>query len=243
MGRRARRREETAERLMSERLASVSLLHFNDGAPLSEGRVQLAARTRSQADLISAIQKSDIVFVIGPAGTGKTFIAVSMALSLVSTGLVKKIVLTRPAIEAHGERIGYLPGTLNEKMDPFVQPLYDVLFTRIGRAAVSRMLRNGMIEIAPLAFMRGRTFSDSIIVMDEAQNATLDQLKMAMTRIGDNSRMIIAGDPDQSDLDERRGGLLSAAERMADAPGVRTVRFSSGEVVRSRIVSEVLRRL
>lgn len=236
---RKRERDETRVRRAVDAAQDVS----QGGTPkLRKGRVK--PRNERQGDLISAIQVSTITFAIGSAGTGKTHVAVSLAIEMYLDGLVDRIILTRPAVEA-GERLGYLPGDMREKIDPYLRPLYDVLFERLGGQVVNAMIRNGQIEICPLGFMRGRTFSNAVVVLDEGQNCTRNQLKMALTRLGDGSKMVVTGDPDrhQCDIDFADSGLASVADDLEGAPGIEIVRFSPEHVVRSDIVRVVLERI
>lgn len=249
MGRRASRKRELEAMVVDEVLDSVSERRSpsrrEGGRGPDRGRRGLNVlqpRNPVQADLISAIEVATIVFAIGAAGTGKTYVAVSKAIEFLASGLADRIILARPAVEA-GERLGFLPGDAREKLDPYMRPLYDVLFERLGGPAVNAMLRTGQIEIAPLAFMRGRTLSNAVVVLDEAQNATRSQLKMALTRLGEGSRMIVTGDPDQSDLGEKESGLLPVSSELAGVPGIETITFGREHVVRSRIVAAVLERI
>lgn len=247
MGRRASRKRELEEHGVARAMAEV-VDRPAAGADCPAGRTvrrphPLRPKNDAQRELISSIEVATVVFAIGAAGTGKTYVAISKAIEFLASGRVDRLILARPAVEAGAERIGFLPGDLRAKMDPYMRPLYDVLFERIGWSAVNAMLRNGKIEIAPLAFMRGRTFSNAAIILDEGQNATRGQLKMALTRLGDGSRMIVTGDPAQSDLMEPDSGLLGVADDLSGTPGIEIVRFDREHVVRSRIVAEVLNRI
>lgn len=199
------------------------------------------AKTPNQEIYMRAIEESNITFGIGPAGTGKTYLAVKAAFKMLATNQVSKIILTRPAVEAEDERIGFLPGDMNEKLHPYLLPLLDIAEETVGRATLATMRTNGQIEIAPLAFMRGRTFSNSVIIIDEGQNASRGQFKMALTRLGEGSKAILTGDPDQSDLEFGKSGLLATAEALCGrVPGVAVVRFGKSDIVRSKIVSDIL---
>jgi phosphate starvation-inducible PhoH-like protein len=189
---------------------------------------------------MDVIDNSVIAFGIGPAGTGKTFIAVRKALEMLAAKKVKKIVLSRPAKEAAGERLGFLPGDMEQKLHPHLMPIYDIIAEAMGPATLKAMMDNGIIEICPLAFMRGRTFNDAVIVLDEMQNATEDQFKMALTRIGERTTAIVTGDPRQSDLPGTQSGLVPTVEKFKDAPSIAVTRFTKEDIVRSPIVSVVL---
>jgi phosphate starvation-inducible PhoH-like protein len=205
------------------------------------GKKILAPKTINQRRYLDCIERNDMVFGIGPAGTGKTYLAVAMAVSALLNKRVARIVLTRPAVEA-GERLGFLPGTLQEKIDPYLRPLYDALFDMVDTEKVEKMLERNTIEIAPLAFMRGRTLNDSFIILDEAQNATPEQMKMILTRQGFGSKMVITGDPTQIDLPGgRRSGLLDAAEVLRGVEGIGFVYFNETDVVRHPLVQRIVK--
>lgn len=198
-------------------------------------------RTQMQGVFIEAMNKYEMVFGLGPAGTGKTFLAVAKAVSAMLEGKVDRIILTRPAVEA-GESLGFLPGNLKEKIDPYLRPLYDALYEMLPADMVDKKLENGEIEIAPLAYMRGRTLSHSIVILDEAQNTTGMQMKMFLTRLGEGSRMIVNGDLTQTDLP--RGvvsGLLDAVKVLKDVPEIAFVEFSEKDVVRHGLVSKIVK--
>ena len=204
-------------------------------------RNAIRARSARQHEYIEAMHASDLVLGTGPAGTGKTYLAVAMAAALLHSRAVSRIVLSRPAVEA-GERLGFLPGDMREKLDPYLRPLYDALYDMLPREKIDRGLQNGAIEIAPLAFMRGRTLSDSVILLDEGQNTTSIQMKMFLTRIGENSRMIITGDPSQIDLPRgEQSGLVEALDVLRDVPGIRHVRFARSDGVRHPLVEHIVR--
>lgn len=202
-------------------------------------------KTDAQRDYRAACLTNEIAFGIGPAGTGKTHIAVSTACEMFENGDVERIILSRPAVEAAGERLGFLPGDMKAKLDPYMLPLYDILAKRIGRGEVDKLIGQGYIELCPLAFMRGRTFDNAVIVLDEMQNATEAQMKMALTRIGENAKCFVTGDPDQTDdlPNGAASGLQPTALALRDAPGIDTVYFSASGVVRSRVVATVLERI
>jgi Phosphate starvation-inducible protein PhoH, predicted ATPase len=202
-------------------------------------------RTDEQGDYLTACMTSDIAFGIGPAGTGKSHIAVSVACEMFENGDVERIILSRPAVEAGDERLGFLPGDMREKLDPYMRPLYDILAKRLGRGEVDKLVTAGHIELCPLAFMRGRTFDNAVVVLDEMQNATERQLKMALTRMGENSKCFVTGDPDQTDdlPNGAMSGLQPVALALRDAPGIDVVYFTAAGCVRSRVVRTVLERL
>lgn len=193
----------------------------------------------NQCLLIEAIATNTLTLAVGPAGTGKTYLAVTAAVEALEAGDVNRILLSRPAIEA-GENLGYLPGTMEEKLQPYLRPLYDALGDRLGGKRLKALLADGSIEIAPIAYMRGRTLNNSFIVIDEAQNCTYGQIKMLLTRLGWHSTMVITGDPDQSDLLTGMSGLADIADRLQPLPGVAVVRLGKGDVVRHPLVGEML---
>jgi len=206
---------------------------------VARGRI-IRPKTLGQLGYIQAIRRSTLVFGIGPAGTGKTYLAMAAATEALITGKVKRIVLTRPAVEA-GERLGFLPGDLEAKFNPYLRPLYDALYEMLGHDDVTAYIDNGNIEIAPLAYMRGRTLNDSIVVLDEAQNTSRAQMKMFLTRLGFNSKMIITGDATQVDLpQDRLSGLLHAQGILAGLKDVAVVRLGAADVVRHRLVADIV---
>jgi phosphate starvation-inducible PhoH-like protein len=195
----------------------------------------------NQRRYLDAIEKYDMVFGIGPAGTGKTYLAVAMAVSALNNKKVNRIILARPAVEA-GERLGFLPGTLQEKVDPYLRPLYDALYDLMDQERVDRYLEKNVIEIAPIAFMRGRTLNDSFIILDEAQNTTSEQMKMFVTRLGFNSKAVITGDITQIDLpNARRSGLLEATDVLKGVDGISFNFFGEEDVVRHHLVQRIVR--
>ncbi|WP_340138014.1 PhoH family protein [Dissulfurispira thermophila] len=198
-------------------------------------------KTETQRQYIDAINKYDIVFGIGPAGTGKTYLAMAMAINGFLTKQVSRIVLVRPAVEA-GEKLGFLPGDIAEKVSPYLRPLYDALFDMMEIDKASKLIERGIIEIAPLAFMRGRTLNDSFVILDEAQNTTSEQMKMYLTRLGFGSKTVITGDITQIDLPAgRMSGLIEALKILKDVEGIKIVYFSERDVVRHRLVQEIVR--
>ena len=205
------------------------------------GKKQVAPKSANQRRYIEAIQNNDVVFGIGVAGTGKTYLAVAMAVQALVQKQVSRIVLARPAVEA-GERLGFLPGDLQEKVDPYLRPLYDALFDLMDAERVSKMLEKRIIEVAPLAFMRGRTLQDAFIILDEAQNTTSEQMKMAMTRIGYGSKAVITGDVTQIDLPTgKRSGLIEAERILSKVEGIEFVYFTDKDVVRHRLVQLIIK--
>jgi phosphate starvation-inducible PhoH-like protein len=205
------------------------------------GTKVLAPKSDNQRRYLEAIERNDMVFGIGPAGTGKTYLAVAMAVSALVNKQVSRIILTRPAVEA-GERLGFLPGTLQEKIDPYLRPLYDALFDMLDSERVEKFLERNTIEVAPIAFMRGRTLNDSFIILDEAQNSTPEQMKMVLTRQGFNSKMVINGDITQIDLpNARRSGLLDAMEVLKGVEGISFVQFDEKDVVRHSLVQRIVK--
>jgi phosphate starvation-inducible PhoH-like protein len=198
-------------------------------------------RSLNQRTYLEAIDQNDMVFGIGPAGTGKTYLAVAMGVSALLAKKVSRIVLVRPAVEA-GERLGFLPGTLQEKVDPYLRPLYDALYDLVEPEKVDKMLERNVIEVAPLAFMRGRTLNDAFIIMDEAQNTTSEQMKMFVTRLGNNAKAVITGDVTQIDLpNPRKSGLLEAIEILKGVDGISFCHFEDGDVVRHQLVQRIIR--
>ena len=205
------------------------------------GKKQVAPKSAMQRRYIETIQNQDIVFGIGPAGTGKTYLGVAMAVQALMQKQVNRIVLARPAVEA-GERLGFLPGDLQEKVDPYLRPLYDALFDLVDYERVTRLLEKRVIEIAPLAFMRGRTLSDAFVILDEAQNTTSEQMKMFLTRIGFGSKAVITGDVTQIDLPTgKRSGLVEAERVLANIEGIEFIYFSDKDVVRHKLVQMIIK--
>jgi len=221
---------------------NVSLRRLvESGRSRSFGKKVLAPKTVNQRRYVDAIENHDLTFGIGPAGTGKTYLAVAMAISALLNKQVNRIILARPAVEA-GEHLGYLPGTLQEKIDPYLRPLYDALFDMLEPERVERYLEKNVIEIAPIAFMRGRTLNDSFVILDEAQNTTSEQMKMFVTRLGFGSKAVITGDVTQIDLPSaRRSGLIEAVDILQGVNGLAFVHFDESDVVRHHLVQRIIR--
>jgi phosphate starvation-inducible PhoH-like protein len=223
------------------------LRHATSDAPAKDGLAQIRTRRRvitarspNQSAYIQALDRVDLVFGLGPAGTGKTYLAVAYAAQCLERGQVERIVLSRPAVEA-GERLGFLPGDMREKVDPYLRPLYDALYDVLPPAKVERDLTTGVIEIAPLAFMRGRTLAHSVVILDEAQNTSAMQMKMFLTRIGEGSKMVITGDPSQIDLPPgQKSGLEEAVGLLRGVRGIEAIRFGAGDVVRRDLVARIV---
>ncbi len=221
--------------------------HARTESTPSEGQAQIAtrrrvvkARTQAQSAYIRALDKVDLVFGVGPAGTGKTYLAVAYAAQCLERGMIERIILSRPAVEA-GERLGFLPGDMREKVDPYLRPLYDALDDVLPPEKVERDLETGVIEIAPLAFMRGRTLANAFVILDEAQNTTAMQMKMFLTRLGENSKMVVTGDPSQIDLPPGvKSGLDEAVGLLDGVEGIDVVRFSAADVVRRDLVAKIV---
>ena len=223
--------------------AAVRFARTDDGGS-EEGirtrRRTVQARSPGQRGYLAALRERDMVFALGPAGSGKTYLAVAMGVSLLLAGKVERIVLSRPAVEA-GERLGFLPGDMKEKIDPYLRPLYDALHDMLPAEQIANRMESGEIEIAPLAFMRGRTLAHCYVILDEAQNTTPMQMRMFVTRLGEGSRMVITGDPSQTDLPGgHKSGLADAVETLKNVDGVRFVRLTSKDVVRHDLVTRIV---
>ncbi|GAB2024781.1 PhoH family protein [Lactovum odontotermitis] len=215
-------------------LYEVMLTKDADGRPIR-------VKNLGQKTYVDSVKTHDIVFGIGPAGTGKTFLAVVMAVQAMRNGAVKRIILTRPAVEA-GENLGFLPGDLQEKVDPYLRPIYDALYQILGKTGTERLMERGIIEIAPLAYMRGRTLDDAFVILDEAQNTTVMQMKMFLTRLGFGSKMIVNGDISQIDLPRNaKSGLIDAREKLTHLTDIDFVYFTARDVVRHPVVAEIIR--
>jgi phosphate starvation-inducible PhoH-like protein len=214
---------------------------FEHGRTRSFGKKVVTPKNASQRRYMEEIESHDMTFGIGPGGTGKTYLAVAMAVSALLTKQVNRIILARPAVEA-GERLGFLPGTLQQKIDPYMRPLYDALYDMLDADKLERFLEKGIIEVAPLAFMRGRTLNDSFVILDEAQNTTSEQMKMFLTRLGFNSKAVITGDITQIDLPMgKKSGLVEALEICGRIPGISNVQFGEKDVVRHNLVQQIIR--
>lgn len=225
--------------LSSDSSADVKRI-FLDKVYIASNKKIIAPKSINQKKYIDSIRKYDIVFGIGPAGTGKTYLAMAMAVASLLKKEVKRVVLARPAVEA-GERLGFLPGDLHEKINPYLRPLYDALHDMMDFEDATRLIQRGVIEVAPLAFMRGRTLNDSFVILDEAQNATPEQMKMFLTRLGFSSKAVITGDVTQTDLPVgKTSGLMEAKEILVGIDGIRFVYFSRDDVIRHRLVQEVI---
>lgn len=236
----AKRDVEHAIQIVKEDKDADLLKTFNEKALVVSGKRFIAPKTLNQSQYIDAIRENDIVFGIGPAGTGKTYLAMAMAVSALLKDRVKRIILTRPAVEA-GEKLGFLPGDLAEKVNPYLRPLYDALYDMLPFERVLGLIEKRVIEVAPLAFMRGRTLNDAFIILDEAQNTTTEQMKMFLTRLGYNSKAVITGDVTQIDLPERQiSGLVEARNILQGIEGIAFIFFSKQDVVRHKLVSRII---
>ena len=210
------------------------IVHGNDGKPIK-------ARNRTQEEMVKAYFENDLIFAVGPAGTGKTYIAIALAVRALKNREIKRIILTRPAVEA-GERLGFLPGDLKDKLDPYLQPLYDALGDMIPAKKLQEFMTEGTIQIAPLAYMRGRTLDRACVILDEAQNTNLGQLKMFLTRMGCDAKFIVTGDASQIDLPNKKdSGLLRGIELTKDIKGIRTIFFKNEDIVRHPLVSKIVK--
>ena len=221
------------EHKLSNGLSNTTIFHGRNGRSIK-------AKTRNQKKLVDASESNDIVFAVGPAGTGKTYTAVALAARALKNKLVKKIILTRPAVEA-GENLGFLPGDLKDKVDPYLRPLYDALDDMFPAEKLNYFMKNRVIEVAPLAFMRGRTLDHAFIILDEAQNTTTMQIKMFLTRLGPSAKCIITGDLSQIDLPRsQKSGLVRALNLLTNLEGIASIRLTAEDVVRHRLVKEII---
>ena len=235
--------ENNIERLMDENAGdgnSKTMQHDADVLLYGNRGIVIKARTSNQRKLVKEMENNDMVFAVGPAGTGKSYTAVAIAVSALKNKQVKRIILTRPAVEA-GENLGFLPGDLKEKLDPYMQPLYDALRDMIPAERLKEMMEDGTIQIAPLAFMRGRTLDKSFVILDEAQNATRSQIKMFLTRMGKSAKFIINGDPSQIDLPKRQpSGFTQALKVLEGIKGISIVEFDENDVIRHKLVKAII---
>lgn len=232
--------ENNIETLMLKETEAIPFQNFGDTIVHGNGGNLIKARTANQRKLVKASMENDMVFAVGPAGTGKTYTAVALAVRALKNKEVKRIILTRPAVEA-GEKLGFLPGDMNEKLDPYLQPLFDGLRDMVPAEKVLEYIETGVIQIAPLAFMRGRTLDKAFVILDEAQNTTVNQMKMFLTRMGRNAKFIITGDPSQIDLPRnQKSGLSIAVNRLQEVDGIEIVELTTSDVVRHKLVKKVI---
>lgn len=221
--------------------AKEVLNSMNDIVAITHKGKPVKCKTLGQKNYMRAIDENTVVFAIGPAGTGKTYLAMAKAIVALKNKEASRIILTRPAVEA-GEKLGFLPGDLQDKVDPYLRPLYDALYDFMGPEGYARLQEKGVIEVAPLAYMRGRTLTDSFIILDEAQNCSAEQMKMFLTRFGDNSKVIVTGDITQIDLpEERKSGLKKTAQILADIEGIEVIYLTNKDVVRHRLVKDIIK--
>ncbi|HEX3499125.1 MAG TPA: PhoH family protein, partial [Stellaceae bacterium] len=232
---------DAALRMANRAPAGDAVPLWDDAMAIHTRKRRITARSPNQAAYIRSLREREMVFGLGSAGTGKTYLAVAAAVDNLMSGAVARIILSRPAVEA-GERLGFLPGDLREKVDPYLRPLYDALYDLVDPEKVDKMLEKNVIEVAPLAFMRGRTLNDAFIIMDEAQNTTIEQMKMFLTRMGNNSKAVITGDITQIDLpNPRKSGLLDAINILDGVEGISFCHFADGDVVRHALVQRIVR--
>ena len=235
----ARDVEQAARLLLAEPHTDLIGL-FSDTIHLGVGKQRIHPRTLTQRMYVNAIRGNDLVFGVGPAGTGKTYLAMAMALGALFRNEVKRIIISRPAVEAV-EKLGFLPGDMVEKVDPYLRPMYDALYDLVDGERANRLLDKGIIEVAPIAFMRGRTLADAFVILDEAQNTTAEQMKMFLTRLGMSSRAVVTGDPSQIDLPRgATSGLVNAVQVLQDVKGIEMTRFSAVDVVRHPLVARII---
>jgi phosphate starvation-inducible PhoH-like protein len=231
----------TAAQLLTEDPNIELQEYFLKGAPRAIGRKQVAPKSVTQRRYLDAIERADIVFGVGPAGTGKTYLAMAQAVAYLLAKRVNRIILARPAVEA-GEKLGFLPGDLQEKVNPYLRPLYDALYDMLDAERVERLLERGVIEIAPIAFMRGRTLNDAFVILDEAQNTTSEQMKMFLTRLGFGSKAVVTGDITQIDLPPgRMSGLVESLKVVSGIDGIATIYFDERDVVRHSLVQQIVK--
>ena len=233
--------ENNIETLMLKETETIPFQNYGDTIVHGNGGKLIKARTANQRKLVKAAVENDMVFAVGPAGTGKTYVAVALAVRALKNKEVKRIILTRPAVEA-GENLGFLPGDMNEKLDPYLQPLFDALRDMIPAEKVLEYIETGVIQIAPLAFMRGRTLDKAFVILDEAQNTTVNQMKMFLTRMGTSAKFIITGDQSQIDLPRnQKSGLIIAVNRLSEVEGIEVVKLTTSDVVRHKLVKEIIK--
>jgi phosphate starvation-inducible PhoH-like protein len=231
---------DAALRLATDGILASAEPVWSEGAAIQTRKRRITARSAAQATYIRALRERELVFGLGPAGTGKTYLAVAAAVDNLMSGAVERIILSRPAVEA-GERLGFLPGDLREKVDPYLRPLYDALYDMLPAEQIEKRLTGGEIEVAPLAFMRGRTLSNAHVILDEAQNTTPVQMKMFLTRLGENAKMVVTGDLSQIDLPRgTRSGLRDALDTLRDVPEIGIVEFGEADVVRHPLVARIV---
>jgi phosphate starvation-inducible PhoH-like protein len=231
----------TAAQLLAEDPDAELTDYFLKGAARAAGRRQVAPKSVNQRRYLEAIDEADVVFGVGPAGTGKTYLAMAQAVASLVSKRVTRVILARPAVEA-GEKLGFLPGDLQEKVNPYLRPLYDALYDMLDAERVERLIERGVVEIAPIAFMRGRTLNDAFVILDEAQNTTSEQMKMFLTRLGFGSKAVITGDITQIDLPAgRTSGLVEALRVVKGIDGIRTIYFDERDVVRHALVQQIVR--
>ena len=231
------------ETLLSEKIEAVikSKITKEEVLVYGTGGVLVKPKTKNQQELVSAIDKTDMVFAVGPAGTGKSYVSVALAVRALKAKQVKRIIMTRPAVEA-GEKLGFLPGDLKEKLDPYLMPLYDALYDMIPADKLETYIEKGTVQIAPLAFMRGRTLDNAFVILDEAQNTTVSQMKMFLTRMGANAKFIITGDVSQIDLPKNQeSGLKNALERLEGVKGITLMEFDESDVIRHKLVKKIIK--
>jgi phosphate starvation-inducible PhoH-like protein len=224
----------TGDNVVTPKISESDVVVFGiNGKPIK-------ARTENQRKMVNAFDNNDMLFAIGPAGSGKTYVAIALAVRALKNKMVKRIILSRPAVEA-GEKLGFLPGDMKEKIDPYLQPLYDALMDMIPAPKLKEYMENGTIQIAPLAFMRGRTLGNAFVILDEAQNTTTNQLKMFLTRMGNNAKFVVTGDITQIDLPNSQGsGLVQATKILKDIRGIEFIHFNTKDIVRHRLVQDIV---
>lgn len=233
--------EKAVRRVRGETNEVAPSTKLGSGLSLASDRRTITPKTPNQARYLEAIHRHDLVFGLGPAGTGKTYLAMAAAVSALKQKAVHRIILARPAVEA-GEKLGFLPGSLADKVNPYLRPLYDALYDMMDMERASQLVEGGIIEVAPLAFMRGRTLNRAFVILDEAQNTTREQMKMFLTRLGNDSKAVVTGDASQVDLpDSRKSGLIHAVEILRDIPEIAEIHFTDADVVRHSLVQSIIR--